>query len=388
MTIKADDPAGAPVSGAAAPPSLHDRILAWRTALVGNARFRRFAARFPLTRPFARRSTRALFRICTGFVHTQVLTASVRLGLFEALAEGPLAEPALSQQLGLSPAAAQALLTASEAIGLVARRDDGRWALAELGAVVAADPGIRAMVVHHALLYPDLADPVALLRAPRGGTALARYWAYARSEAPGALPGQAVGDYSLLMAASQAMIAAEVLDAVDLSAARMLLDVAGGEGAFLAAAGARHPALGLHLFDLPAVAARAAERFRAAGLAGRATATGGDVFRDRLPQGADTLSLVRVMHDHDDSAARAILRAARAALAPGGSVILAEPMAGTRGAEEVGAYFAFYLWAMGQGRPRTAAELAAMLGEAGFVGVRERPTATPLLVRVLCGRAG
>ena len=385
MGAKAADPAVLPDPVPAA--SLHDRVLAWRVALVAKAGFRRFAARFPLTRPFARRSTRALFRLCTGFVHTQVLTACVRLGLFDLLAASPVAEPLLAQRLGLELPAAQTLLAAAGAIGLVARRDDGRWALAELGAVVASDPGIRAMVAHHALLYPELADPVALLRAPRGGTALARYWAYAQADAPGALPGQAVGDYSALMAASQAMIAAEVLDAVDLSRARALLDVAGGEGAFLAAAGARHRALRLQLFDLPAVAARAAERFSAAGLGDRATATGGDVFRDALPRGADVVSLVRVIHDHDDSAARAILRAARAALAPGGTLVLAEPMAGTRGAEEVGAYFAFYLWAMGQGRPRTAAELAAMLGEAGFVRVRERRTATPLLVRVLSATA-
>jgi hypothetical protein len=47
-------------------------------------------------------------------------------------------------------------------------------------------------------------------------------------------------------------------------------------------------------------------------------------------------------------------------------LLLAEPMAGTRGAEPVGeAYFGFYLLAMGRGRPRTMAENLAMLRAAG-----------------------
>ena len=48
-------------------------------------------------------------------------------------------------------------------------------------------------------------------------------------------------------------------------------------------------------------------------------------------------------------------------------------MADTRGAEPVGAYFGFYLLAMGSGRPRRAGELLAhLLREAGFRGVRVR----------------
>ena len=47
-----------------------------------------------------------------------------------------------------------------------------------------ANPGIEAMVEHNALLYHDLADPVAFLRDPQRETALSRYWAYARADDP------------------------------------------------------------------------------------------------------------------------------------------------------------------------------------------------------------
>jgi demethylspheroidene O-methyltransferase len=142
------------------------------------------------------------------------------------------------------------------------------------------------------------------------------------------------------------------------------------------------------LFDLPPVAERGRERLFQAGLGDRADAIGGDLFRDSLPEGADLISLVRVIHDHDDDAAAAILRGARAALPPGGTLLLAEPMAATPGAEPVGdAYFGFYLLAMGSGRPRTPRELFRMLADAGFREIRLKRTRRPMLTRLVTARA-
>ena len=74
----------------------------------------------------------------------------------------------------------------------------------------------------------------------------------------------------------------------------------------------------------------------ALGLAGRASAVGGDFTTDALPTGAEVISLVRVVHDHDDARVMALLRAVRRALPPHGVLLLAEPMAGTRGAQAMG----------------------------------------------------
>lgn len=94
-----------------------------------------------------------------------------------------------------------------------------------------------------------------------------------------------------------------------------------------------------------------------------------------------------MIHDHDDERALAILRSAWQALPPGGSLLLAEPMAGTPGAEAMGdAYFGFYLLAMGRGKARTAEALAQLLQAAGFADVRRLGTRIPLQVRVLLAR--
>jgi demethylspheroidene O-methyltransferase len=243
------------------------------------------------------------------------------------------------------------------------------------------------MVRHHTLLYADLADPVALLK-DRSQTRLAAYWGYAASERPAALSGEQVQAYSRLMAASQALIADDILDHYPLRRHRTMLDVAGGEGVFAVHAARRWPHLQVGLLDLPAVAERARLQLAGSGLDDRVQVHAGDFSALERFSGLDLVSLVRVLHDHDDPKVLWLLKAARRALRPGGSLLIAEPMAGTRGAERIGdVYFGVYLWAMGSGRARRREELYALLRAAGFAACREVRTARPLLVRMLVAQA-
>lgn len=338
-------------------------------------------------RPIARRRARALFDLVAGFVYSQVLLACVRLKLFEVLAGGPQTAAQLASRFGIEAATLERLLTAAAALDLVELRSAGRWGLGALGAPLVGNEAITSMVEHHAVLYADLQDPLTLLRGQGPPPALSRYWAYATAAAPGQLPPGEVNDYSALMSASQPLVAEEVLDAYPVAHHRCLLDVGGGQGRFLAAAARRAPGLQLMLFDLPGVVPVARETFTALGLADRTRVFAGDFTRDALPAGADLVSLIRVVYDHPDARALLILRAVFRALPPGGTLLLAEPMAGAPGAPRMGdAYFGIYLLAMRGGRARTAAELAALLQQAGFVQMRERPTPIPLQVGVIVAR--
>ena len=364
-----------------------DRLAGRLDRLLSSARFRAGATRFPPTRPLARKRAGALFDLCAGFVYSQVLLALVRLRIPELLLERPRTAAELSARLHLPPAPVERLLRAAVSLRLLSPRRGGRFGLGPLGAALIENPGLVAMIEHHGLLYDDLRDPVALLRGERRDTELARYWPYARAGGSSDVAVTQTAAYIALMAASQPMIADEVLHAYALGRHRRLLDVGGGDGAFLAMALARTPALHGTVFDLPPVAEAARSRFAAAGLAERATATGGDFRTGPLPPGADIVSLIRVLHDHDDAAAGALLRAVRAALPAHGTLLLAEPMAGTPGAAPAGdAYFGFYLLAMGSGRPRRRQEIEALLRDAGFSRIRRLRTNTPLLVRVLVAR--
>jgi demethylspheroidene O-methyltransferase len=366
---------------------LLDRLVALRDRLLGSARFRGWAAAFPLTRPIARRRARELFDLCAGFVYSQILLACVRLRVPEVLAEGPQTLSSLSLRFSLSTEATMRLLHAAISLRLVEKRGDGRYGLGVLGAALVDNPGVAAMIEHHALLYADLSDPVALLRAEQRATSLSSYWPYVDAQNLSGLTAEQVAAYTTLMSVSQGLVAGEILDAYPLAKHRCLLDVGGGDGTFLAAAGRRQPGLNLILFDLPPVADQARVRFAADGLAGRAVAIGGDFLSDPLPRGADVAALVRVLHDHDDSAALTILRGIHRALPDHGTLLLAEPMSGTRGAEPMGdAYFAFYLLAMGRGRPRTPEQIGDLLRLAGFRRLRLLRTHMPLQTQLIAAK--
>ena len=370
-----------------------ERLRGWRDRTLASAEFQRWAADFPLTRPVAQRRARQLFDITAGFVYSQILYACVELDLFDILAGGPRSAAELSGRMGMSEAAAERLLRAAVAVDLLERRgrDGGgrtRYALGRLGVAMPGNAGIAAMVRHHRMLYRDLTDPLALLRGELPQTELGRYWSYAGSADPARDGDERVGEYSALMTASNTFVAEDTLDAYPLRHHKCLLDIAGGEGRFLVQAGKRWPHLTLMLFDLPAVVERAARNFEQAGLADRVRCIGGDLKTETLPEGADIVSLVRVIHDHDDAEALGILRAARAALPAGGTLLLSEPMAETPGAESVGdAYFGLYLLAMGSGRPRPPRELKAMLRQAGFDDIRLVRTRRPMQTRLMLAKA-
>lgn len=384
-TERAPTPSSAGVAVAAAaavtpPPTWYERIRDRWNSLVATDDFQRWSARFPLTRPITMRRSRAVFDIVSGFVYTQTLLACVELELFAFLADGARTIDEIAAHTKLSPASTERLLNAAVSLRLLVKRRYGRYAIGPLGAPLVGNVGVLALVRHHRLAYQDLADPVTLLR--QGSdyrTELSRYWSYADAPKPQAIDETRVAAYSEIMADTLPPVASEVLDAYDLSKHECLLDVGGGEGAFLSLVGARHRHLQLRLFDLPAVAARAKSRLERAGMGDRARCDGGNFHADPLPTGADVITLVRVLLDHDDASVMRLLVAVRAALPAGGVLLIAEAMAGAKGAETVGdAYFSFYLMAMGKGRARRASELHAMLQRAGFRKSREVATRFPI----------
>lgn len=362
--------------------NLRVRWIKWRNGIVGNPAFHRFAAGFPLTRPIARRRARAIFDLVAGFTFSQILSACVELGLFDRLAGGPVAIESLASEWAMPVAGADRLLRAAAAIGITQPIGDGRWALGADGAALRANGGVVEMIAHHRLLYADLADPVALLRRGGGGGALQRFWHYAGDTGQGTP--EEVAAYSRLMAASQPLVAADVIGSYNFSRHRRMLDIGGGEGRFVRSVAAAVPDLALAMFDLPAVAARAAEALAREGLSDRIATHGGDFLAGPIPSGHDLITLVRVLHDHDDAPAAQLLRNIRTALPPGGRLVIAEPMAETKGAETIGdAYFGLYLWAMGSGRPRSEAAIRAMLDSAGFRRSWGVTTPLPINVRMI-----
>jgi demethylspheroidene O-methyltransferase len=365
-------------------PSSGDRSAwgSWLNRLAASPRVQARLASVPVLRRFVRAEGRAIFDLVAGFVRSQALMALVELDIPGLLLRGPLSPGAVAARTGLAPDRALILLRAGAGMGLLAVRRDGRFRLTARGAALSGVPGLAGMILHHRVLYGDLADPVAFLQG-RTDPALARFWPYVFGA--GAVADPAAADrYSRLMTDTQGMVADETLRLADLSGVRRLMDVGGGTGAFVTAAARRYPGLSLTLFDLPAVVAGAPAFLSDNDLSGRVDIRPGSFRDDPLPDGHDAISLVRVLYDHSDDTVRALLGKVHDALPAGGRIVVSEPMSGGNRPDPVtDTYFAFYTLAMGTGRTRSAAEIRALLAEQGFTDIALHPGFRPFVTSVV-----
>ena len=348
----------------------------WRNRLTANPRFIAFAQAFPITRPIARRRSRQLFDLVAGFAYSQVLYTCVQLNLFERVGQFGKTLKTLSQIIGWNENQTLRLVKAAAALDLLELHGD-KVSLGIHGAALLGQPWIMRFIAHHHLFYEDLTDPIGLLSGEKPAHHLKSFWDYNDDT-------KTKADYTALMAASQAAVAAEILSAYDFSKHDTVLDVGGGDGSFLRALGSKHPGIKRQLFDLPGVVDIAKAH------PGNASTTtfSGHFTNDSLPEGADVVTLIRVAHDHDDDVVRLTLRNIYQCLRNGparpSALILAEQMSGNRATAPVtDAYFNLYFAAMGQGRTRTPAELIEMATEAGFSRHRQLPTRNPLITSVL-----
>lgn len=367
---------------------MREALARWRNRLFMSRRFQRTALSLPIVKGIAKRRASALFDLCAGFVYSQVLLACTELNLFETLRTGSRPIDALADEVGVPGEALLRLGKAAQALDLLTVTRNGQYlALGAQGAALLGNPSVFDMVHHHRLLYKDLTDPVHLLRQTKGETHLGRYWGYARQQLGVANDDGEPEAYSRLMRTTQAFVSEEILAAVNFDRYQHVMDVGGGSGAFLSALGQAYPEPKLGLFDLPPVIPEAEKNLTAHGLAGRCNLFAGNFHEDDLPASADFISLIRILHDHDDREVEQLLRKVHAALPPDGTLMVAEPMAGTEGAQAMGdAYFGIYLWAMGTGEPRSQNRLVSMMREAGFSRVKPRKTRNPLLTGVILGR--
>lgn len=347
--------------------------------LVASRSFQSWAARFPLTRRIVRREGEEMFDLVAGFCHSQILSALVGLGVLDLLSDGPRDAGHIGRVCAVPKDRLDILLRAGESLGLL-RSQRGKVRLTRRAAALVGVPGLPEMIRHHEVLYRDLSDPVAFFRGTTE-TELAGFWPYVFGAGAAEDPG-AARRYSELMADSQALVAEDTLASIDLSSVRHLMDVGGGTGAFLSAVAKKAPSLDLTLFDLPAVVSVADQRFEELGV--RARIAPGSFRDDPLPSGADAISLVRVLYDHQDDTVLNLLRSVHETLPLGGRVIVSEPMAGSRRPERAGdAYFALYCLAMQTGRARSADEIADLLREAGFGGIRIPASRRPFITSVV-----
>lgn len=354
---------------------LPEFFLRFRNRLLADLRFHRLMQRFTPTRYIARRKSVQLFDLIAGFAYSQVLYTCVDLRVFHHVGLSGCSISGLAEATGLPPSRCDLLVKAAQALLLLERRAD-MVMLGEQGAVLLAQPWIMGFVEHHKHFYRDLADPSAMLRGERVAGGLRDYWSYDN-------PAADRQSYSQLMADSQVAVSEQILNGFDFGPFRRHLDIGGGSGAFARAVLNRHPHLEPTIFDLPGV-----ENSPRTDLPSTVRFHQGNFLHDPLPAGMDIVSLVRVVHDHDDEAISALFRNIRSAVIAGTTLLIAEPFSGHAGTARItDAYFNCYFAAMGQGRTRTVEEIASLAKPAGFDGMQVYSSRMPLITGIMSLRA-
>ena len=144
-----------------------------------------------------------------------------------------------------------------------------------------------------------------------------------------------------------------------------VVDIGGGNGAFLAGLLTRRPGLRGILLELPDVAERAGAVIERAGVADRCEVVAGSFF-DTMPEGADAYLLKRVLYDWDDEEAAALLRRIRAAARDDSTLLVLDPVIEPGNDFDPGKIYDLLSMTMLGGRARSRDELAELFAASGF----------------------
>ncbi|MGX1546059.1 methyltransferase [Streptomyces adustus] len=254
---------------------------------------------------------------------TRTLLSAVELGVFTALADGPLPAAELCARTGLHPGPAPDFLDALVALGLLDRSGDRYAGTPE--ALEYLDAGRPATYLGASFLSrgPGLADDlVAVLRTGRashGGRDGRDF--YTGTYATQASTGAFQRDMTALSIGS----ARAVAERFPWRRYRTVVDVGCAEGAVPGWVLRRHPHLTAVGFDLPPARPGFEAYMERLGVADRAAFRPGDFFEDELPR-ADVVVLGHVLHNWSEPEKLTLLRKAYAALPPGGAVLIHETL--------------------------------------------------------------
>ena len=327
-----------------------------------------------------------LYQLSIGHYVSRALHVAAHLGLADQLAAGPRSADDLAAATGTHPSSLKRVLRLlASATGIVAEREDGRFALEPIGELLREDvPGsMRAMV----MLFT--------------GSRIQDSWkelewcvqtgkpAFRRTDPDGdpftqmANDPEAAAIFDKAMATFAPLTAAAVTAAYDFSGYGTIADVGGGNGALLSGILTANPHLRGLLFDQPHVVERARQALAAAGVGDRITVAGGSFF-ETVPPGADAYLLKHVIHDWNDDDAAKILRNVRAVTPAAGKLLIVEgvyPEHVDRSLESRGAAANdVNMLVVTGGRQRSRAEFETLYAASGFRLTRVVPTMAPVCV--------
>jgi hypothetical protein len=290
------------------------------------------------------------------------------------LAAGPQSADDMAAQCGAHGSSLYRLLRALAADGIFAEREDGRFELTPAADSLRKDApdSQHAMAImlgqEHYRAYGEL-----LYSVQTGEKGFDKLYGMPIFDFLGQHAEQAA-IFDAAMSSIHGREAAPMLRAYDFGAASTVADIGGGNGSTLMAVLHKHENVRGILFDLPHVNERARPHIEDAGLAEQCQLATGNFF-DAVPGGADIYMMRHIIQDWNDQQAATILRNCRAALAPGGKVLVLESIISPGNEPMFAKWLDLTMLVMAGGRERTEAQFRELFASAGLKLARIVPTA-------------
>lgn len=322
-------------------------------------------------------------QLSTAYWASQVLLTANRLGLFDALAAGPLNAAETAARLGLDPRMTALFLNACVGIGLC-EKDGDVYSNSAASAFFLASGGPAPM--HNSIRFMDdlYATWGRLEDALKTGKPVKTAATYLGSD-------EAQTRHFVHSMHERALaIGRSLPEVVDLSGRRRMLDVGGGPGTFSALLTARYPGLRSEVLELAGVADVAEEILAATGAAERVSMRRGDYHSSEFGEGYDVVLMCGMFHRESEESCRRLVAKAHASLVAGGLLVVSDVFADAGGATpEFAALFGITMMLTApDGGMHADADVADWLQRAGFAGVERRPFPPPMPHRVVSGARG
>lgn len=324
-----------------------------------------------------------IFDSYLALMQARVLMVAWKVGVFDALADGPATGDALAARLDVTPAGLSVVLPALEALGYLTSAGGGRYALSRRARRTLAPSGRQAVGDWMAFTH-DMWDAFDGLEDVLRGGPPQDIHAFAADDAYW-------DRYMRGLLQISALSAGDVARAIGAPrGARALLDVAGGHGGYAMAMCARHRRMRATIVELEG-AARVGRRIVAeAGYSGRVEHVVRDMHEDYLGAGYDVALAANILHHLDRDAAVGLLARMRGALVPGGRLAVFEqerPADGEAGTP-IGTLTGVLFHVTSGARTHSAGELTGMLVDAGLHDVRVKRLLRAPGQMLVAGRAG
>lgn len=294
-----------------------------------------------------------------GFMSSRAVLTALELDVFTTVADGASAKT-VAGKLQASRRGTEMLLNALAALKLL-RKENGVFRNTPLSARFFADTSpdsARQALLHTANLWHRWSN---LTESVREGT-----------PAPRTGSSEWTNTFIAAMDRNARERSRALVNAVGAEGIRRMLDLGGGSAANSIAFAQANPAVTAEVLDLADVIPLTREYIQRAGLAGRIQVRAGDMLHDPLGDGFDLVLLSAICHMFSPEENRALFRRVRAALAPGGRLLvqdfILEP---EKTAPRFAALFSLnMLVGTRAGSSYSEPEYAAWLAEAGFHDIR------------------